>query len=374
MALGSRPAQDWRRWPQLSLGAARGVRGDPAVPNSSSGHARRWRCWWRTSPAPAPTFIDGADTAPGGGSPRRCWHLLRAGAWAVARPAVHPRRDQRRPHRGTRPAGRRSDRPANRDSCSPARASAVRRRRRAVSPRATTCSSPAPHGAFALAGVQAASPPLRARPDRAARPRMAGRHRRLGGDGAGLRAASRTPATGLQEHPPAPTAPGPATALVDFVERFDVEWLLDGAAPAVRIAPDGTLEDRHRGAAASRGRGKPATPAWPAGENCALARDADGRPPVAARCSSAPARSWCHSRGCPTAPGARRPRRRRAGMPISGTRGRVAGCGSPVAVATALLRAPPDPADGPRSAVARRSRLTLTPVRPGAWAPAAGQR
>lgn len=70
---------------------------------------------------------------------------------------------------------------------------------------------------------------------------------------------------------------GPATPVVDFVTRFDVEWIVDRGAPQVHVAPDGT-EEHATAAPAPPAPGVFADPAWPAGENCAFFRDAAGAP------------------------------------------------------------------------------------------------
>lgn len=68
---------------------------------------------------------------------------------------------------------------------------------------------------------------------------------------------------------------GPATPVVDFVRRFDVEWVVVAGAPSVPLAPDGT-ELYATAAPAPPAPGMTAHPAWPAGENCAFFRDAVG--------------------------------------------------------------------------------------------------
>jgi hypothetical protein len=165
--------------------------------------------------------------------------------------------------------------------------------------------------------------------------------------------------TGLQQIVRA-HGPGPATALVDFVERFDVEWLLNGAAPAVRIAPDGTLEYATAGPRPPPA-GETGDAAWPAGENCGFARDADGRllsrlgalgaGAVAVPLSRLSDGPWCPSPAAPTRWDADLAR-------VVGLRVRL-----DVAVATALLRAPLNPlADGPRARWREVPRMTLTSV------------
>lgn len=68
---------------------------------------------------------------------------------------------------------------------------------------------------------------------------------------------------------------GPPTPVVDFVRRFEVEWIAARGAPAVQLAPDGS-EEHATGAPAPPPAGLAADPAWPPGENCAFFRDAAG--------------------------------------------------------------------------------------------------
>jgi len=97
---------------------------------------------------------------------------------------------------------------------------------------------------------------------------------------------------------------GPANPVVDFVTRFDVEWHGAGGTPFVRVAPDGTLEDATAGPRPPPS-GTIADPQWPAGENCAYARDGAGAPvwrgsaaPVAlASLGDGP---WCPSAAAPS--------------------------------------------------------------------------
>lgn len=130
------------------------------------------------------------------------------------------------------------------------------------------------HGAFALATIRAASPPL-----------ILDLTAPLGeGWPAGTTVsvvdapvyALRDDAeTGFRQIVRA-RGPGPATALVDFVDRFDVEWFVAGAPPAVREAPDGTPEQATFGPVPPPA-GQAGDPSWPAGENCLFLRDAAGR-------------------------------------------------------------------------------------------------
>jgi hypothetical protein len=214
-----------------------------------------------------------------------------------------------------------------------------------------------PHGAFALASVRTASPPLVI--DLTA-PLAQGWPAGTGVSVVTARAYTLRPdpVTGLQQIVRA-HGPGPATALVDFVERFDMEWLLDGAAPSVRVAPDGTLEFASAGPLPPPA-GESGDPAWPAGENCLFARDAEGRivsrlAPLGAGAVAVPLAlltdgPWCPS---PTAPS-----RWDADLArVVGVRVRL-----DLAVASALLRLPPlgGPGDGPRARFRVVPRLTLT--------------
>ncbi len=84
------------------------------------------------------------------------------------------------------------------------------------------------------------------------------------------------PATGLAQLVRSLGA-GPANPVIDFVTRFDVEWQGAGGTPFVRVAPDGTVEDATAGPRPPP-TGTMADPLWPAGENCAYARDGAGAP------------------------------------------------------------------------------------------------
>lgn len=68
---------------------------------------------------------------------------------------------------------------------------------------------------------------------------------------------------------------GPPTPVVDFVRRFEVQWIAAGGAPSVHLAPDGS-EEHATGAPAPPPAGVVVDAAWPAGENCAFFRDAAG--------------------------------------------------------------------------------------------------
>ena len=111
------------------------------------------------------------------------------------------------------------------------------------------------------------------------------------------------PATGLAQLVRSLGA-GPANPVIDFVTRFDVEWQGAGGTPFVRVAPDGTIEDATAGPRPPP-TGTMADPLWPAGENCAYARDGAGAPVW--RASAAPVTlaalgdgPWCPSAAAPS--------------------------------------------------------------------------
>ena len=101
---------------------------------------------------------------------------------------------------------------------------------------------------------------------------------------------------------------GPPTPVVDFVRRFEVEWIASGGAPRVHLAPDGS-EEHATGAPAPPPAGVAVDAAWPSGENCAFFRDAAGaahwRGATGGRVAApvAPAAladgPWCPSPGAP---------------------------------------------------------------------------
>lgn len=216
-----------------------------------------------------------------------------------------------------------------------------------------------PHGGFALAAVRSASPPLVI--DLTA-PLAEGWPAGTGVSVVTARAYALRPdpVSGLLQIVRA-HGPGPATALVDFVERFDIEWLLDGAAPSVRVAPDGTAEFASTGPLPPLA-GEIGDPAWPAGENCLFARDADGRivarlAPLGTGAVAVPLARLADGPWCPS-PAA--PSRWDADLArVAGVRVRL-----DVAVASALLRLPtPDaPGAGLRARFRPVPRLTLTTV------------
>ena len=161
------------------------------------------------------------------------------------------------------------------------------------------------HGAFALATVRAAAPPLildLTAPLLQAWP--AGT----------LVSAAHAPAYVVRDDPGTGVrliaraqGAGPASVLVDFVDQFAVEWLIAGT-PAVREAPDGTVEATTAGPLPPPA-GVIGDPFWPAGENCVFARDAAGRAvsrlaplgavPIAASPAQFADGPWCPSPAAP---------------------------------------------------------------------------
>jgi hypothetical protein len=306
-------------------------------------------------------FVGDADVGPGWGAPAVVPDMWRAGAWSVgaipstlgviggARTAAHAR------------------------LASPVAAGEARlvlERPGYCSPVSPTCRFAAGddmiltdiHGAFALATVRAASPPLVL--DLVA-PLAQGwpagtRVSVVEAHGYALRA---DPVTGLQQIVRA-SGPGPATALVDFVERFDVEWLVSGAAPVVRDAPGGTAERTTFGPLPPA-PGVVGDPAWPAGENCVFARDAVGRSvsrlaPIGAGAAAVPISRFADGPWCPSAAAATRWDADLAR--VVGVRMRI-----DLAVASAWLRAPlAAGSDPPRARFRQVPRLTVTTlVAPG---------
>ncbi len=99
-------------------------------------------------------------------------------------------------------------------------------------------------------------------------------------------------------------AAGPASPVIDFVTRFDIDWHAAVGVPVLRVAPDGTLEDATAGPRPPM-PGVVSETAWPAGENCAYTRDAAGAP--AWRGGAGPASlgafddgPWCPSAAAPS--------------------------------------------------------------------------
>jgi prepilin-type N-terminal cleavage/methylation domain-containing protein len=204
------------------------------------------------------------------------------------------------------------------------------------------------HGRFALASVRVASPPLvldLTSPLADAWPVGT----RVSVIAAHRYALRDDPDTGLQQLTRA-VGTGPASPFVDFVQRFDVEWLVAAAGPVVRLAPDGTEEGTSFGPAPPP-VGQVGDPAWPAGENCAFGRDAAGR--AIARGAAPPAGvdgvalaslgdgPWCPSPSAPTRWDADLAR-------VVGVRVRLE-----LAVAAAVLRPPMTALAGPGVAQSR---------------------
>ncbi|MGD9905830.1 MAG: hypothetical protein AB7U83_20345 [Vicinamibacterales bacterium] len=219
-------------------------------------------------------FLQAADQGPGGGTPALVPDRLRGGAWTVgAVPSTLSALALARNAAQARLA----------TAVSAGESRLVLERPQYCAPASPTCRF-APgedvvlvgaHGAVALATVAAVAPPLvvdltaplvQAWPAGAAVAVV---------EAAGL-VVRDDPDTGLRQLAMA-RGPGPATVLVDYVERFDVEWLVAGSPPAVRDAPDGTAEHTTFGPLPPPA-GEGGDPAWPPGENCVFARDADGRP------------------------------------------------------------------------------------------------
>ena len=264
------------------------------------------------------------------------------------RRAGHARRDGRRAHRRARAAGRGGARRARRGWCSTGPATAVRRRRPAGSPPATTCCSPGRRRLRAgrgAGGVAAAGH----RPRRAAGPGLAGGYRVSVVEAAPTRCAP-TPRPGWTQIVAQPGT-GPAMPLVDFVAalRRRVAGGRRGARPCA-LAPDGDAPSTPPIGPLPPAAGVVGDPAWPAGENCAFARDAAGASASASRARSAAG----------AVAGLALALRRRAVVPVArgadalgrrpGAGGRACGCGSDVAVASALLRPPFGALAGPPAA------------------------
>lgn len=219
-------------------------------------------------------FVQAADDAPGGGLPALAPDAVNAGGWTV----------RAMPNTLTTMAGRRSAAHARLRAAAAAGDVWLRLERPAFcSAVSVTCGFAAGddllvfdrHGRFALATIAQVAPPLDLE---LVSPLTDGWL-----TGASVSAvvthtyATRAdPATGLSQLVRRLGA-GPANPVIDFVTRFEVEWHAAGAAPFVRVAPDGTVEDATAGP-----RPPPAAaladPAWPPGENCAFARDSAGTP------------------------------------------------------------------------------------------------
>ncbi len=302
-------------------------------------------------------FVGDADLGPGWGAPAVVPDLWGAGGWVVgaapstlgviggARTAAHARLAS---------------------AVAAGEARLVLERPGYCSPASPTCRFAAGddviltglHGAFALATVRAASPPLVL--DLTA-PLAQGwpagtRVSVVEAHGYALRP---DPSTGLLQVARA-TGAGPATALVDFVESFEVEWLVSGDAPAVHEAPDGTAERTTFGPLPPA-LGADGDAAWPAGENCVFARDAAGRSvsrlaPIGAGAVAVPIARFADGPWCPSAAAATRWDADLAR--VVGVRVRIE-----LAVASAWLRAPLAASRDPRRARFRQvPRLTVTTV------------
>ena len=219
-------------------------------------------------------FVQSSDLAPGTALPALVPDVVASGTWAVR--AV--------PRTLTTLAGRRG--PAHATLRAPAAAGEtwLRLERPAFcAPVTVTCGFAAgddvllfdAHGRMALAAVRQVALPLDLE---LAQPlaeswRIGASVSSVVAHAYALRA---DPATGLAQLVRSLGA-GPANPVVDFVTRFDVEWHGAGSAPTVRVAPDGTLEDAAAGPRPPPA-GTVADPAWPAGDNCAYARDGAGVP------------------------------------------------------------------------------------------------
>lgn len=68
---------------------------------------------------------------------------------------------------------------------------------------------------------------------------------------------------------------GPATPVIDFVTRFEIEWRIAGGVPTVFVEP-GATEEFSTAGPAPPAPGVVDLAAWPAGENCAFSRSAGG--------------------------------------------------------------------------------------------------
>lgn len=217
-------------------------------------------------------YLD-ADDAPGVALPALVPDILASGAWAGAA----------RPHTVSTWRARRDTPQARLALATPAGSTTL------VLQRPPGC------GAFSLCGFQAGDDLLLAAPHgrvefvevRAARPPLdLDLTRPLASDwpaGAVVGAIvphsyrrQADPATGLFQLVRS-RGTGPATPVIDFVTRFDVEWWGRAAGPAVRLAPDGT-EDHASAGPLPPDLGVVADAVWPPGENCAFARDRAGVP------------------------------------------------------------------------------------------------
>lgn len=217
-------------------------------------------------------FLQDTDAGPGLGLPALWPEAVRPGAWAVA-----PRANTLTAWHAPRAAAHGTTRAAM-----AAGAAVVPLTRPAFCAALTpTCGFAAgddvvlflPHGRFAVATIAQVDAPLDLRltaplaeawPAGAAVAAVTAHTYELRAD----------PATGLSQIVRR-LGNGPPTPVVDFVRRFDVEWIAARGAPAVQLAPDGS-EEHASGAPAPPPAGVVVDPAWPAGENCAFFRDAAG--------------------------------------------------------------------------------------------------
>lgn len=102
---------------------------------------------------------------------------------------------------------------------------------------------------------------------------------------------------------------GPATPVIDFVRRFDLEWVGGGGAPHLPVAPDSS-EMRATAGPSPPPAGIIAEAGWPGGENCAYFRDAAGAAhwrgsagsavPIAVSLATLADGPWCPSPGSAT--------------------------------------------------------------------------
>jgi len=214
-------------------------------------------------------FVQSPDLAPGTALPALVPDVVAPGAWAVR--AV--------PHTLTTLAGRRGAAHATLRAPAVAGDTWLRLDRPAFCSLAViSCGFVAgddvllfdAHGRMAAAAVRQVAPPLDLE---LAQP--LGESWRIGASVSSVVAHAYAlrddPATGLAQLVRSLGA-GPANPVIDFVTRFDVEWQGAAITPVVLMAPDGTLEDATAGPRPPP-VGTAADPAWPAGENCAYARD-----------------------------------------------------------------------------------------------------
>ena len=306
------------------------------------------------------SFVDDAAGGPGRDVPSAVPDGWRHGAWTRERAPVDARGDGRCPHcRACAVAGRGAGgrnaagaRPSG--LLQPGVADLPLRRRRRRAARRARWRLRAGRGAR---GVAAAGH----RPRRAAGAGLAGRHPGLGGRGAVPTRCAPTPRPGWTRSSAARARARRCRSWTSC-RSFEVEWLVAGAAPAVRLAPDAHRRARHLWAAAARGGRR-------RGPRLARRRELRLRPrrrrrqrlPAGARSAAAPCAvplsrfvdgPWCPSPAAPTRWDADLAR-------VVGVRVRVE-----VAVASALLRPPFGAVMGrrrPGAASCRRSRSAPRP-------------